>query len=114
EPACLLGLRDELPALLPGAAADRLAGAALLLEELIVRDVRERQLELPFGAARAARALVHGHCHQKAFGVMPSVTQALELVPGLDVDVVASGCCGMAGAFGFDARHIDVSFQIGE
>ena len=114
EPACLLGLRDELPALLPGAAADRLAGAALLLDALVVRDVRERQLELPFGAARAARALVHGHCHQKAFGVMPSVTQALELVPGLDVDVVASGCCGMAGAFGFDARHIDVSFQIGE
>lgn len=114
EPACVLGLRDELPALLPGPAAKALADSALLLEELIVRDARERRAPLPFHARPATRVLVHGHCHQKAFGAVPAVVGALELIGGLDVEVLQSGCCGMAGAFGFDARHIDVSFRIGE
>src|SRR5690606_27685088 len=115
EPACVLGLRDELPALVPGPDARSLADAAVLLEELLVRETKTGSLALPLReAAGAKRALVHGHCHQKSFGVMPSVVAALELVPGLDVEVVQSGCCGMAGAFGFDARHIDVSFRMAE
>ena len=58
----------------------------------------------PSGASPYARALVHGHCHQKAFGAMPAVVAALKLVPGLTVDVVPSSCCGMAGSFGYRAR----------
>ncbi|HEX6992780.1 MAG TPA: FAD-linked oxidase C-terminal domain-containing protein [Gammaproteobacteria bacterium] len=114
EPACVLGLRDELPALLPGRAAKALAGSALLLEELVVRDAPDGRSALPRRALPAKRVLVHGHCHQKAFGVLPAVVGALELVDGVDVEVLQSGCCGMAGAFGFDARHIDMSFRIGE
>src|SRR5690606_15956081 len=83
EPACVLGLRDELPALLPGPAAKALAESALLLEELIVRDARERRAPLPFHARPATRVLVHGHCHQKAFGAVPAVVGAPELIGGL-------------------------------
>ncbi len=65
-------------------------------------------------ASRAfARALVHGHCHQKAFGAMPSVVAALKLVPGLAVETIASSCCGMAGAFGYQAKNVDVSLRDG-
>src|SRR5690606_15937561 len=114
EPACVLGLRDELSALLPGPRAKALAESALLLEELIARDARERRALLPLRPLPTTRVLVHGHCHQKAFGAVPAVVDALTLVGELDVEVLQSGCCGMAGAFGFDARHIDVSFRIGE
>ncbi|HEU4617568.1 MAG TPA: heterodisulfide reductase-related iron-sulfur binding cluster, partial [Gammaproteobacteria bacterium] len=114
EPSCLLGLRDELRALLPGDDARRLADAALLFEELVVRETKAGRLALPLRAGRHSRALVHGHCHQKSFGVMPAVVEALRLVPGLAVETIASGCCGMAGAFGFDARYVDVSFKMGE
>jgi Fe-S oxidoreductase/FAD/FMN-containing dehydrogenase len=114
EPSCLLGLRDELKALLPGAETAALAETALTFEEFIVREQRlgkfaPRLLEPPF-----KRALVHGHCHQKAFNVMSAVTAALELVPGLTVETIPASCCGMAGAFGYDARHYDVSMAMAE
>ncbi|MFZ5558310.1 MAG: FAD-binding and (Fe-S)-binding domain-containing protein [Pseudomonadota bacterium] len=114
EPSCLLGLRDEFRSLLPGADSERLAGAALMFEEFLVRESEAGRLKLPLRAAKHAKALIHGHCHQKAFGVMPAVTAALNLVPGLEVETVQSSCCGMAGAFGFDARHIEVSLKMAE
>jgi Fe-S oxidoreductase len=61
-----------------------------------------------------AKALLHGHCHQKAFGAMPAVERALRLVPGLEVETIESSCCGMAGAFGYEARHYDVSMKMAE
>jgi Fe-S oxidoreductase len=60
------------------------------------------------------RAFVHGHCHQKAFDAFSPVTKILKLVPGLDVQPIESSCCGMAGAFGFQAETIDVSLAMGE
>ncbi|HSO08266.1 MAG TPA: FAD-linked oxidase C-terminal domain-containing protein [Pelomicrobium sp.] len=114
EPSCLLGLRDEFRSLLPGADSAALANAALMFEEFLVREHEAGRLQLPLRGSRHAKALVHGHCHQKAFGVMPAVTAALGLVPGLRVETVPSSCCGMAGAFGFDARHIDVSLKMAE
>jgi FAD/FMN-containing dehydrogenase/Fe-S oxidoreductase len=114
EPSCLLGLRDEFRSLLPGAESEALANAALMFEEFLVREHAAGRLKLPLRAAARTKALVHGHCHQKAFGVMPAVTAALRLVPGLDVQTVQSSCCGMAGAFGFDAHHIDVSLKMAE
>ena len=57
---------------------------------------------------------IHGHCHQKAFAVMPAVQQILSLVPELEVSVIESGCCGMAGSFGYEQEHYEVSQQIGE
>jgi Fe-S oxidoreductase len=114
EPSCLLGLRDELKALLPGTETAALAEAALTFEEFIVREQRAGRFALSLREPLFKRALVHGHCHQKAFNVMPAVTAALELVPGLTVEMIPASCCGMAGAFGYDARHYDVSMAMAE
>jgi FAD/FMN-containing dehydrogenase/Fe-S oxidoreductase len=114
EPSCLLGLRDEFRTLLPGAASAALAAAALTFEEFLVRERGAGRLQLPLRKSAFARALVHGHCHQKAFGAMPSVIAALKLVPGLAVETVASSCCGMAGAFGYQAKNVDVSLEMAE
>ncbi|HUL81868.1 MAG TPA: FAD-binding and (Fe-S)-binding domain-containing protein, partial [Gammaproteobacteria bacterium] len=114
EPSCVLGLRDEFRTLLPGADTDALAAAALTFEEFVARERAAGRFALELRAARFARALVHGHCHQKAFGAMPSVLEALKLVPGLAIETIASSCCGMAGAFGYEARHFDVSLRMAE
>ena len=60
------------------------------------------------------KALLHGHCHQKAFDVMPAVRKALQLVPGLEVEIIESSCCGMAGSFGFESGHYAVSMKMAE
>ncbi len=109
EPSCLLTLRDELVALKLGAEADEIASAALMFEEFVVAHADR------FGFAALDRdVLLHGHCHQKAHDVMGSVTQALQLVPGLQVAAVESSCCGMAGAFGYQAETHSVSMAMGE
>jgi Fe-S oxidoreductase len=113
EPSCLLSFRDELPALLKGDEVDALAGQAMLLEEFLAREQKEGRLDLPLGAL-PKKALLHGHCHQKAFDTMDAVESVLRLVPKLDVQTVESSCCGMAGAFGYDADTIDVSFKMAE
>ncbi|MBI2165200.1 MAG: FAD-binding protein [Chloroflexi bacterium] len=115
EPSCLLTLRDEYADLLPGDERARLvAENALLLDEFIVAAQED-------GAARglalkpiARKALFHGHCHQKALVGTEASLQALRMVPGLEVKALDAGCCGMAGAFGFEKEHYDVSMKIGE
>jgi Fe-S oxidoreductase len=114
KPSCLFGLRDEFRSMLPGEAAERLAGQALLFEEFLAREADAGQLALPLVALPQRRALLHGHCHQKAFGAMGAVQRVLALVPGLEVKTVESSCCGMAGAFGFEASHYDVSMKMAE
>jgi Fe-S oxidoreductase len=113
EPSCLLTLRDELPALLKGQAADSVAANALLFEEFLARELKEGRLDLPLGAL-SQKALLHGHCHQKAFAAMGAVESVLTLVPELSVETIESSCCGMAGAFGYNTDTIDVSLQMGE
>jgi FAD/FMN-containing dehydrogenase/Fe-S oxidoreductase len=113
EPSCILGFRDEIPALLKSEPARRLAAHAFVFEEFIVRERRQGRFALSL-APIAGRALVHGHCHQKAFGAFDAVTETLRLVPGLAVEPVESSCCGMAGAFGYGADAIDVSLAMGE
>jgi FAD/FMN-containing dehydrogenase/Fe-S oxidoreductase len=113
EPSCLLTLRDEFLTLLPRAEADTLAQGAFLFEEFLAREARAGRLELPL-AAPAARAHVHGHCHQKAAGAMGAMGEALALVPGMEAEVIDSSCCGMAGAFGYQAETIEVSRAMGE
>jgi FAD/FMN-containing dehydrogenase/Fe-S oxidoreductase len=114
EPSCLFGLRDEFRALFPGDAAERLAAHALLFEEFLAREADAGRLRLPLQALPERRALLHGHCHQKAFGAMGAVQRVLALVPGLAVETVESSCCGMAGAFGYEASHYDVSMKMAE
>ncbi|MGH6666027.1 MAG: (Fe-S)-binding protein, partial [Pseudolabrys sp.] len=113
EPSCLYTFRDELPALMQGEAVDALAANALLLEEFIAREQSADRLRLPLGAL-PRKALLHGHCHQKAFDAMGAVESVLKLIPQLDLGTVESSCCGMAGSFGYDKATIDVSEKMGE
>jgi FAD/FMN-containing dehydrogenase/Fe-S oxidoreductase len=114
EPSCLFGLRDEFLSMLPGEASGALAMNALLFEEFLVREADGGRLALKLKPLAAQKALLHGHCHQKAFGAMGAVERALALVPGLAVETIESSCCGMAGAFGYEAKHYDVSMKMGE
>jgi Fe-S oxidoreductase len=113
EPSCILGFRDEIPAIIPGEASQQLAGSALLFEEFIAREAKAGKLKLALRPV-AERALLHGHCHQKSFGAMGAVEAALKLVPGLTVETVDSSCCGMAGSFGYRSGNVDVSMAMGE
>jgi len=120
EPSCLLSLRDEFLALrldealgVPD-AAQTVAAQAMLFEEFMVEAMRSRRVSLPLKSLPQTRALVHGHCHQKAFDVFSPTLALLRQIPGLQVEAVQSGCCGMAGSFGFQARHEAVSMQMAE
>ena len=113
EPSCLLTLRDEFVSMLPGDATDALARSALLFEEFLAREADAGTLHLPLKRI-GSKVLLHGHCHQKAFGAMGAVQRALRLIPELDVEAIASGCCGMAGAFGYQADHYEISMKIAE
>ena len=114
EPSCLLTLSDEYPVLLRGAEIGVLAGQAQLFETFLMAEHRAGRLDLPLQALPVGEAWLHGHCHQKAFGLVPDVAAALGLVPGLDVHRIESSCCGMAGAFGYAAEHYDVSLRMAE
>lgn len=114
EPSCLLTLRDEYLAILPGDETQALAGRALLLEEFLAMESAEDRLRLPLRPLGAPRALVHGHCHQKAFGAFPATLDVLRLVPDLAAEAVESSCCGMAGPFGYEAGTYEVSMKMGE
>jgi Fe-S oxidoreductase len=113
EPSCLFGFRDEIPALLKSEAARRLAQQTFTFEEFLAAEADAGKLQLPLGRSDR-RVLLHGHCHQKSFGVMSAVERVLGLVPDLEVDTVESSCCGMAGAFGYGADTIDVSLAMAE
>ncbi len=113
EPSCLLTLRDEFLSMLPGAQTERLSSQALLLEEFMVREAAARRIAQPI-ARSTGKVLLHGHCHQKAFGTMSAVEGALRLVEGLSVETVELSCCGMAGAFGYGADTYEVSMAMGE
>jgi FAD/FMN-containing dehydrogenase/Fe-S oxidoreductase len=113
EPSCLFGFRDEIPAIVKSETARQLADHALMFEEFLAREAEAGRLELPL-APVAARALLHGHCHQKSFAALGAVETVLRLVPDLEVETVESSCCGMAGAFGYAAATIDASLAMGE
>jgi Fe-S oxidoreductase len=114
EPSCLLTLRDEAKAILPGEATEAVAARAFLFEEFLATEHAAGRLRLPLGKVPWKTALVHGHCHQKAFGVLAPAETVLRLVPGLEVSHVQSSCCGMAGAFGYHAEHYHVSMKMAE
>jgi FAD/FMN-containing dehydrogenase/Fe-S oxidoreductase len=105
EPSCLFTLRDELPVLIKGAEVQH----AFLLEEFLARNpgrLKFREMKQD--------VLLHGHCHQKAFDAMPAVHKVLAMVPGLKVRTVETSCCGMAGSFGYEAEHEEMSMKMAE
>ena len=114
EPACLLTLRDEFHAVLPGADTQTLSDNAFLLEEFLAAEHKAGRLRLDLKPLAQSRALLHGHCHQKSFGAVGAVQEVLGLIPGLETSLIESSCCGMAGSFGYDAKHWDVSQAMAE
>jgi FAD/FMN-containing dehydrogenase/Fe-S oxidoreductase len=114
EPSCLFGLRDEFISMLPGGESAELALNAFLFEEFIARELDAGRFRLALKPLPQTKALLHGHCHQKAFAAMPAVERALKLVPGLQVATIESSCCGMAGSFGYEAAHYEVSMKMAE
>jgi FAD/FMN-containing dehydrogenase/Fe-S oxidoreductase len=114
EPSCLLTLRDEFPALLPGAETKALAHHAQLFEEFVDTERAAGRFELPLEPMPGRTALLHGHCHQKAFATVGAAVKALQLIPDLTVETFDSTCCGMAGSFGYEAEHREMSLKIGE
>ncbi|HEY1726850.1 MAG TPA: FAD-linked oxidase C-terminal domain-containing protein [Candidatus Baltobacteraceae bacterium] len=116
EPSCLLTFRDEALSVLPGAGTQALAKQAFLFEEFLVRELEAGRFALKLQAlpGDTHRALLHGHCHQKAFGALTPAQRVLALIPRLKVETVQSSCCGMAGTFGYDAHHFDISMKMAE
>jgi FAD/FMN-containing dehydrogenase/Fe-S oxidoreductase len=116
EPSCLLTLRDEMTAMGFGEPAQALARQAVLLEEFLAREAAAGRLDLLKTRLKpiAKPILVHGHCHQKAFDAVSPVMQVLQLIPGAQPRLIESSCCGMAGSFGYEAKHHAISMQMAE
>ena len=113
EPSCLLTLRDEALAMGLGEKAKTVAGQALLFEEFLAREAKAGRLSLRLKAA-GRPILLHGHCHQKAFAAVEPILDVLRLIPGAKPELIETSCCGMAGSFGYEAAHHEVSMRMAE
>ena len=113
EPSCLLTLRDEALAMGLGDKARKVADHALLFEEFLAREAKAGRFA-PALKAVDKPILLHGHCHQKAFGAAAPVLEVLRLIPGAKPELIETSCCGMAGSFGYDAAHYDLSMKMAE
>ena len=117
EPSAILGFRDEYPDLVPDellADAQALAKNALLIDEFIAREIDAGRIDRTAFVARPQAINLHGHCHQKALSSLVPTVKMLELPAGYKVTIIPSGCCGMAGSFGYEEEHFQISQQIGE
>jgi FAD/FMN-containing dehydrogenase/Fe-S oxidoreductase len=111
EPSCILTFRDETPDLVPGPAAQVVAKHALLIDEFLATGLDQSAPQL--ARAPGSTVLFHGHCHQKAI-VGTAAARTVLAAAGFNVEEVDSGCCGMAGSFGFEKEHYDLSLAVGE
>jgi FAD/FMN-containing dehydrogenase/Fe-S oxidoreductase len=116
EPSCLLTLRDEALVMGLGDDAKLVAQHALLLEEFLAREAKAGRLDALAAKLQPVSQpiLVHGHCHQKAFAAVSPLMEVLRLIPGAQPELIESSCCGMAGSFGYEADHFEVSMQMAE
>lgn len=117
EPSALLSFRDEYPVLVSPELrndARKLAENCLLIDEWIDRLIRENQIDSNSFTDRAQKIRLHGHCHQKALSSLAATVRMLQLPKNYSVKLIPSGCCGMAGSFGYEAEHYELSMQIGE
>ena len=113
EPSCLLTLRDEALVMGLGDAARVVGEQSLLFEEFVAREAAAGRFALALKPATQP-ILLHGHCHQKAFGAVTPIMDVLKLIPGAKPELIESSCCGMAGSFGYEAKHYDVSMAMAE
>jgi len=112
EPSCLLTLRDEYPLLLGGEAAATVASQALLLDEWLASELAQEDVAEIFDGEHGA-LMLHTHCHQKALAGLEQTLDVLRRA-GYEPHAIDSGCCGMAGSFGFEAEHYEISRKMGE
>ncbi|MAK32380.1 MAG: FAD-binding oxidoreductase, partial [Acidiferrobacter sp.] len=114
EPSCLFTLKDEFPSMLEGATVKPLAERAVMFEQFLVDEGSKGFSELSLESPTGQKAFVHGHCHQKAFNAHGAVHQVLSRISGLEVNAIPAGCCGMAGAFGYQSETQEVSVKMAE
>ena len=117
EPSAILSFRDEYPRLVPAAdreAAKALGQQALLIDEFLAREIEQGRITAAAFTRAEKRILLHGHCHQKALGSVEATAWLLGLPENYTVELIPSGCCGMAGSFGYEKEHFEVSMKIGE
>jgi FAD/FMN-containing dehydrogenase/Fe-S oxidoreductase len=116
EPSCLLTLRDEALVMGLGEDAKLVSQHALLLEEFLAREAKAGKLDALKAQLKPIDQpiLLHGHCHQKAFDAVSPIMEVIQLIPGAKPELIESSCCGMAGSFGYEAAHFDVSMQMAE
>ena len=112
--AALVIVRDDSQGL--KGAAQKVSNHALLFEEFLARETAAGKLDALKRRLKPANApiLLHGHCHQKAFAAVTPIMDVLKLIPGAKPELIESSCCGMAGSFGYEASHYDVSMQMAE
>ena len=114
EPSCILSFRDDYRDMVPGTPGlDEVADSTMLIEEFLVYAREEHGATLPFSRP-PGKVLFHGHCHQKALVGTTKAMRVLGSVPGCEAEEIKSGCCGMAGSFGFEKEHYEVSMKVGE
>lgn len=117
EPSAILTFRDEYPDLLRGKEkemAEMVAEKTFTIEEFLAKELDAGNLKPEDFPRKKQKVLVHGHCHQKALSSMTPTMKILKAAEGFDVQMIPSGCCGMAGSFGYEKEHFDVSMKIGE
>lgn len=114
EPSCILSLRDDHLKLGLGVEAVALSKQVYLFEEFIAREHDRKRFTLEFKPLPHGKTLVHGHCHQKAVGAMKSLRKVLRLIPEFEFEFIEASCCGMAGSFGLEAEHADISMRMAE
>jgi Fe-S oxidoreductase len=117
EPSAILGFRDEVPDLVPERLvqpAIALAKNALLIDEFIAREADSGRIRREAFTQETRHIKLHGHCHQKALASLTPTVKALELPADYKVQIIPSGCCGMAGSFGYEEEHFDISMKVAE
>lgn len=117
EPSAILSFRDEYPLLVPEnmrESAKTLAGNTFMIDEFLSREIDSGNIDDSMFSTQDRKILLHGHCHQKALSSVQHSQKILSLPPNYQVEVIPSGCCGMAGSFGYEAEHYDLSMKIGE
>jgi Fe-S oxidoreductase len=117
EPSAILTFRDEYPDLLTGdlkESAKALAKNALMFDEFIMREVEAGKIDAGIFTSEPTLVKLHGHCHQKALSTTGPTKAMLSLPANYTVEELKTGCCGMAGSFGYEKEHYDLSMKIGE
>ncbi|PUA19113.1 FAD-binding and (Fe-S)-binding domain-containing protein [Glaciimonas sp. PCH181] len=114
EPSCLLTMRDEFLNYGYGEEAQKLSRSAYLFEEFLVKEKTAGRFTLDLKPLATNKVLVHGHCHQKAFDAFRPVQTVLQWIPQIELSIVESSCCGMAGSFGYEAEHYAASLAMAE